>query len=231
MFWPHFRFFAQIGTGSFEIYGMEVILKYFPDLTDQQYRQLRLLKELYSSWNEKINVISRKDIDHLYVHHVLHSLSIFEWNPFQPHSRILDLGCGGGFPGIPLAIMMPDVHFHLIDARAKKIKVVHEVVEACQLDNVAAVHGRAEELDRQFDYVVTRAVAPMGKLWEWVGTKLRKKSNHERKNGIIALKGGNLMNEMEDLPAGVDFQLRRLSTFFEEDFFEEKMIAYAFRSA
>jgi len=209
---------------------MDIILKYFPDLTDRQTQQFSSLQSLYIEWNEKINVISRKDIEQLYLRHVLHSLAIYKWMPFKAESRILDLGCGGGFPGIPLAIMMPDVSFHLIDARAKKIMVVNEIIEGCDLHNVQANHGRAEEAQEYYDFVVTRAVAPMSTLWEWVGRKIQRKHLHTRKNGIIALKGGDLMKEMEALPKGVDFQLRGLSSFFEEDFFKEKMIAYAYRS-
>jgi 16S rRNA (guanine527-N7)-methyltransferase len=208
---------------------MKLILKYFPDLSDTQYRQMAALEDLYKEWNEKINVVSRKDIDQLYLRHVLHSLALYKWMPFQPGTSILDLGCGGGFPGIPLAIMMPDVNFKLIDARGKKIKVVIEVAEALGLNNVKAEHRRVEEEKGKFHFVITRAVAPMAQLWEWSAPRLSGDHFHKKRNGVIALKGGDLMDEMEDLPRGVDFTLFSLATMFDEDFFETKMIAYAYK--
>ena len=208
---------------------MDILFKYFPDLSDGQVDQFRALGRLYPEWNERINVISRKDIDHLYERHILHSLGILKWFQFKPDTSVMDLGCGGGFPGIPLAIMLPDVHFHLIDARRKKIKVVGEIAQELGLDNVKATHGRAEEDKGHYDMIVTRAVAPMAKMWSWVSKNIKKKPQHEFKNGLVALKGGDIMGEMEALPPGVDFQIRSLSQYYDEDFFDEKLIAYAFR--
>lgn len=209
---------------------MEILFKYFNDLSDRQVDQFRDMHALYSEWNQKINVISRKDIDQLYERHVLHSLGILKWFQFKPDARIMDLGCGGGFPGIPLAVMLPDVHFHLIDARNKKIKVVNEIAESLGLTNVRGSHGRAEEDKGSYDFVVTRAVAPMAKMWSWIDKRIAKNGYHEHTNGLIALKGGDIMAEMEELPSKVHFQIRSLNQYFEEEFFEEKLMAYAYRS-
>lgn len=209
---------------------MERLIHYFPDLSDEQVEQFRLLGSLYEEWNEKINVISRKDIDQLYLRHVLHSMAIAKWISFPVASTVMDLGCGGGFPGIPLAILYPDVAFHLIDARAKKIKVVNDVIERIGLRNAKGKHGRAEELPGPFDFVVTRAVAPMPQLWSWISKSLQRGRSVDFSHGLIALKGGNIMPELELLPPGVDFQIRSVSTYFEEDFFEEKAMVFAYRS-
>lgn len=205
---------------------MKIILKYFPDLSDRQYEQFDQLSSLYEEWNEQINVISRKDISSIYMHHVLHSLAIAKWTVFVPDTRIFDLGTGGGFPGIPLAIMFPDVHFHLLDARAKKIKVVNAVVEALGLDNIKASHGRAEEHNGQYDFIVTRAVAPLPKLWQWSRSKISGRHVNLRPNGLIALKGGDLAEEMSELPPKVNIFTQRISEFFEEDYFEGKQLLH-----
>ena len=205
---------------------MKIILKHFPDLTDEQYQQLTDLEEVYREWNSRINVISRKDIDSIYLHHVLHSLAIAKYVGFAPNSRIFDLGTGGGFPGIPLAIVYPDVRFHLLDARAKKIKVVEEVVERLGLRNVTASHGRAEEHRGQYDFIVTRAVAPLARLWEWSHNKISGRHHSHLPNGLIALKGGELAEEMSELPINVDIYSQDISAYFDEDYFETKKIIH-----
>lgn len=205
---------------------MKVILKYFPDLSDRQYEQFQALEGLYADWNSKINVISRKDMDAFYVHHVLHSLAIAKWTHFAPATNVLDLGTGGGFPGIPLAILFPDVNFHLIDARAKKIKVVEAVAEELGLTNLTASHGRVEEHKGQYHFVVTRAVAPIDKLWTWSRRLIKGKQFNPQRNGIIALKGGDLHEELSELPLKMVVQLVSISDFFEEEFFETKKLVH-----
>jgi len=202
---------------------MELILKYFPQLTDIQKNQFQMLQELYEDWNLKINVVSRKDIDELYLRHVLHSLGISKIQPFLPGSEILDVGTGGGFPGIPLAILYPEVEFHLVDSIGKKIKVVEEVVEGLQLKNVKATNARVESVSGKFDFIVSRAVAQMETFVHWVDGKIAKKSLHERKNGILYLKGGDLAEELKVYKNTVIFPL---SDYFEEDFFETKSVVY-----
>ena len=176
---------------------MELILKYFPDLTDNQVNQFAKLQDLYADWNSKINVVSRRDIDELYLRHVLHSLGIAKIQSFLPGSKILDVGTGGGFPGIPLAILFPEVKFHLVDSIGKKIKVVEEVVEGLQLRNVKATNARVEETKGEYDFIVSRAVAQMETFVHWVKGKIAKKNNHELRNGILYLKGGDLEEELK----------------------------------
>lgn len=201
----------------------ELIFKYFTTLTDEQKGHFRALEALYQDWNKKINVVSRKDIDELYLRHVLHSLGIAKIQSFNEGSRILDVGTGGGFPGIPLAILFPEVQFTLVDAIGKKIKVVQEVVEGLGLDNVTAHHTRVEELDGQFDFIVSRAVAAMPTFVHWTKGKIKKDSAHARKNGILYLKGGDLEEELKDYKT---VQIFDLSEYFEEDFFETKKVVY-----
>ncbi|SRX74905.1 16S rRNA (guanine(527)-N(7))-methyltransferase RsmG [Aequorivita antarctica] len=202
---------------------MELISKYFPQLTDSQKNQFQMLQELYEDWNLKINVVSRKDIDELYLRHVLHSLGIAKIQPFLPGSKILDVGTGGGFPGIPLAILYPEVQFHLVDSIGKKIKVVEEVVEGLQLKNVKATNARVEDVSGKYDFIVSRAVAQMETFVHWVNDKIAKKSLHERKNGILYLKGGDLTEELKVYKNATVFPLY---DFFEEDFYETKSVVY-----
>lgn len=200
-----------------------IITKYFPNLTETQLRQFEMLEGLYQDWNAKINVISRKDIDELYVRHVLHSLGIAKVISFLPESRILDVGTGGGFPGIPLAILFPESNFFLIDAIGKKIQVVQEVAKALGLQNVTATHGRAEKVKGEFDFVVSRAVTNMSDFVKWVRNKTTKESRHPLKNGILYLKGGDLT---EELAVYQTAKIYDLSDYFEEDFFETKKMVH-----
>ena len=207
---------------------MEIVLKYFSDFSPLQLDQFLQLKELYTEWNEKINVISRKDIDSLYEKHVLHSLSIAAAYDFTPGSQIIDIGTGGGFPGIPLAIFFPEVQFHLADSIGKKIKVVQAVSEALQLKNVTTQHTRAEEIkNRQFDIVVSRAVAPLNVLWNWSNLLLKKKLNPDKSSspkGLLSLKGGDLAQEISESrcrPAIID-----IHQLFSEPFFLNKFILH-----
>src|SRR5215212_3969359 len=173
---------------------MEIILKYFSDFTDKQLQQFAALYQLYKDWNNKINVISRKDIDSLYLKHVLHSLAIAAVIEFEPGTEIIDIGTGGGFPGVPLAIFFPEVQFHLVDSIAKKLKVINAVADAISLTNITSQHIRAEEIkNRQFDFVVSRAVAPIKDLWRWGYPLIKKGNKHEMSNGVLCLKGGDLV--------------------------------------
>ncbi len=201
----------------------EIVFKYFPNLTDNQQYQFKKLEDLYKDWNLKINVVSRKDIEELYLRHVLHSLGIARIQTFKPGSEILDVGTGGGFPGIPLAILFPESKFTLVDSIGKKIKVVEEVVEGLQLENVTPVNSRVEELDKQFDFIVSRAVAVMPTFVHWVKGKIKKESVHDRRNGILYLKGGDLTEELKNYKSAQTFEL---SDYFTEDFFETKKIVY-----
>ncbi|MBK9731996.1 MAG: 16S rRNA (guanine(527)-N(7))-methyltransferase RsmG [Chitinophagaceae bacterium] len=201
---------------------VKLLKKYFPQLSNIQFRQFEQLDSLYHDWNEKINVISRKDIDQLYERHVLHSLAIAKVISFKPGSRILDAGTGGGFPGIPLAVLFPDVHFQLIDATGKKIKVVRAIADAIELKNVNALHARAEELEGRFDFIVSRAVAPLDTLYGWTRHLLSVESKNSRKNGWLVLKGGNLEQELQSLQRIA--KLIPVTSYFEEDFFLEKFI-------
>ncbi len=202
---------------------MELIEQYFPDMTDAQRSRFKLLETLYQDWNLKINVVSRKDIDELYLRHVLHSLAIAKVISFKPGSKIIDVGTGGGFPGIPLAIMFPDVQFHLVDSIGKKIKVVDEVVEGLGLTNVKTTHGRVEEVNDTYDFIVSRAVAAMPTFVHWTKDKIAKKQSHELKNGILYLKGGDLGDELQDFPNAVVYNL---CDFYKEDFFETKKLVH-----
>ncbi len=202
---------------------MDVILKYFPNLTVTQIEQFRALEVLYKDWNSKINVISRKDIDELYTKHVLHSLGIAKVHEFKSGSSVLDVGTGGGFPGIPLAILFPDVDFYLIDVIGKKIKVVKAVSEALGLENVKAEQIRAANVNNQFDFVISRAVTNMTDFVGWVRKKIKKENNHDIRNGILYLKGGDLTEELASFAAVKQINL---SDFFEEDFFETKKVVY-----
>jgi len=202
---------------------MELILKYFKDLSDAQIQQFYALEELYKGWNLKINVVSRKDIDELYLRHVLHSLSIAKVIDFKDGTKIMDVGTGGGFPGIPLAILFPQCQFHLVDSIAKKIKVVDEVVEGLELTNVTTTHGRVEDIKGYYDFIVSRAVAAMPTFVRWVKGKITKKSNHELKNGILYLKGGNLEEELQDYSKATIYNL---SDYYTEDFYETKKLVH-----
>lgn len=202
---------------------MDRLLEYFPDLSDSQKQQFGLMKSLYEDWNLKINVVSRKDIDELYLRHVLHSLGIAKVQPFLPGSKILDVGTGGGFPGIPLAILYPEVHFHLVDSIGKKIKVVEEVVEGLQLQNVKATNDRVENISGTYDFVVSRAVAQMETFIHWINGKIAKKSVHELRNGVLYLKGGDLTDELKVYTTA---KIYPLSDYFEEDFFETKTVVH-----
>ena len=199
---------------------MEILLKYFDDFTATQQQQLAALEPLYADWNEKINVISRKDMDHFYEHHVLHSLAIATRFEFKPGTQILDLGCGGGFPGIPLAIFFPDTHFHLVDSINKKLKVVNAVAEAIGITNISTQHTRAEEIkDRKFDAVISRAVAPLKDLWRWSKPLLKKGSSP---GGLICLKGGDLAAEIvESQCKPMVWEIEKL---FAEPFFKDKFL-------
>ena len=203
---------------------MDIILKYFPNLTQEQIRKFQLLDELYHDWNAKINVISRKDIDNLYEHHVLHSLAIAELIRFKPGTKIMDLGTGGGFPGIPLAIMFPEVSFHLVDSIGKKIKVCQEVANALSLQNVSTQWCRAEEVKDKFHFVVSRAVMPLADLVKIIRKNISKEQINALPNGIICLKGGEL--EKETLPLKNQTQIYPLTDYFEEPFFETKKVVY-----
>ncbi len=202
---------------------MELIQCYFPQLTSLQKERFLLLNELYQDWNTKINVVSRKDIDELYLRHVLHSLGIAKVMSFLPHAKVLDVGTGGGFPGIPLAILFPQTHFHLVDSIGKKIKVVEEVVQGLQLTNVTATHTRVETLTSKYDFIVSRAVAQMETFHRWVHDKVAKKSNHSLKNGILYLKGGDLTEELMPFPQATVYELKN---YFTQPFFETKSVVH-----
>ena len=207
---------------------MDIILKYFDDFTENQLGQFGQLEALYTEWNEKINVISRKDIDHLYEKHVLHSLAIAAMCNFKDGAQIVDIGTGGGFPGIPLAIFFPKVHFLLCDSIGKKIKVVNEVADAIGLKNVSTLHGRVEEIkNRKFDFAVSRAVAPLGELWAWINPLIRTgHKSEELPNGLICLKGGNLEQEIEESGVKKITQAWTLNSIFPEPSFDEKFVVY-----
>ena len=203
---------------------MELITKYFPGLSARQLEQFTQLAPLYREWNEQINVISRKDIDFLYERHILHSLGIAKVIAFKPETRVLDIGTGGGFPGIPLAILFPETTFVLIDSIGKKIKVVQEIAQAIGLTNLTAVHGRAEEVDEKFHFIVSRAVTRLKPFYEWTKNKYSGEQFNDLKNGILYLKGGDLEEEIAELKKPV--QLYNLSDFFQEEFFETKKVLY-----
>lgn len=202
---------------------MQEIIRYFPDLTPIQIEQFQALEALYKDWNAKINVISRKDIDELYLRHVLHSLGIAKVQPFVPGTKVMDVGTGGGFPGIPLAIMFPETEFYLIDVIQKKIKVVQAVAEAIGLQNLKAEQLRAENASGEYDFIVSRAVTNMPDFVSWVKGKIKKASKHELSNGILYLKGGDLTQELADFPKATQYNL---SDYFQEEFFETKKVVH-----
>ncbi len=202
--------------------SVALILKYFPEITDEQKQQFEKLEKLYTEWNEKINVISRKDMDGLYEKHILHSLGIAKVMPFADGTKVLDIGTGGGFPGIPLAILFPEVSFTLIDSIGKKIKVVEAVSERLGLKNVTAVHGRAEKLKEKFHFVVSRAVTQMPEFLRWLKGKFEKEQFNEKHNGVLYLKGGDLAEEL----AGLRCEIFQLKNYFEEEFFNTKKVVY-----
>lgn len=202
---------------------MDLIQKYFPELSDVQKQQFEALQRVYEDWNSKINVISRKDIQALYLKHVLHSLAIAKVQKFEPNTQILDVGTGGGFPGIPLAILFPEVKFHLVDSIQKKINVVSAVVQALKLKNVTATHQRAEAVEGRFDFVVSRAVTTMPNFVKWVKNKIKKEHLHPLSNGILYLKGGDLKEELSSFNKT---SIYNIHDFFEEDFFETKKVVH-----
>ena len=203
---------------------MEIILKYFPDLTEEQRKQFAALYDLYIDWNAKINVISRKDIENLYEHHVLHSLGIAKVIQFRPGTKVMDLGTGGGFPGIPLAILFPETKFHLVDSIGKKVRVATEVANAIGLKNVTFRHARAEEEKQLFDFVVSRAVMPLTDLLKIIRKNISPKQQNALPNGLLCLKGGEL--EREPMPVKNKTTMWNLKEFFGEEFFETKKVVY-----
>ena len=208
------------------MYTAELIFSHFPDLTEKQREQIERLKPLYEDWNAKINVISRKDMDAFYLKHVLHSMSIAKMHNFLPGQVVLDVGTGGGFPGIPLAILFPKTEFHLVDSIGKKIKVVEAVSEALGLENVEGTHVRAEQLRYQYDFVISRAVTQMQRFIPWIKGRLDKNNlDQNRPNGLIYLKGGDLAEELGPIKA----ELTQLNRFFAEEFFETKKVVYVTR--
>lgn len=203
---------------------MELILKYFPKITEEQKQQFAALYDLYIDWNAKINVISRKDITNLYEHHVLHSLGIAKVINFRPDTTVMDLGTGGGFPGIPLAILFPETHFHLVDSIGKKVRVANEVATSIGLKNVTFCHERAEEEKQKFDFVVSRAVMPLTDLLKIVRKNIASKQQNALPNGLICLKGGELSNET--MPVKNMVEMWDLKDYFEEEYFETKKVVY-----
>ncbi|MDN4166549.1 16S rRNA (guanine(527)-N(7))-methyltransferase RsmG [Cytophagales bacterium LB-30] len=204
--------------------SVALIKKYFPEITQEQEAQFAALKDLYSDWNSKINVISRKDIDHLYERHILHSLGIAKVQPFKAGSAVLDVGTGGGFPGIPLAILFPETDFHLVDSIGKKITVVKEVAKGLGLENVEAQQIRAEQLRNEYDFIVSRAVTQLSEFMGWIKGRILRGSMHKLSNGVLYLKGGDLTQEIKD--SGKKARVFELSDYFEEEFFETKKVVY-----
>ena len=202
---------------------MDLLKKYF-ELSSEQESKFELFQDLFKEWNVKLNLISRKDLDHLEERHILHSLAIAKLTKFKPGTKIMDLGCGGGFPGLMLAIYFPEVDFHLVDSIAKKIKAVDDMAAKLDLNNVRASHARAEQIDEKFDFVVSRAVAPMSKLWAWSRNKIKKDDANALSNGLITLKGGDLKLELN--PFGRRVLVEDISKHFEEEFFETKKLIY-----
>lgn len=202
---------------------MDILQKYFQNITEEQRLQFSRLGDLYTEWNAKINVISRKDIESLYERHILHSLGIAKILEFKPGAHVLDVGTGGGFPGIPLAILFPETQFYLVDVIAKKIRVVNEVAKALDLHNIKAEQRRAGTFDSRFDFIVSRAVTNMPDFVKWVRKNIAKKNNHELQNGILYLKGGDLTEELALFPKAIQ---HNLSDYFEEEFFETKKVVY-----
>ncbi len=202
---------------------MELILKYFPNLTEDQIEKFSKLEALYKDWNLKINVVSRKDIDELYLRHVLHSLAIAKVIQFKDGSNLMDVGTGGGFPGIPLAILFPECQFHLVDSINKKLNVVREVVAGCNLQNVKVTHTRVEEVKENYDFILSRAVAAMPTFVHWVKGKIAKDNKHDLRNGILYLKGGDLSEELKDYQTTTIYDITK---FYDEDFFETKKVVH-----
>lgn len=205
---------------------MEQLKLHFPNLSEQQYAQLAQLDSLYRDWNEKINVISRKDIDNLYVHHVLHSMAIAKYISFKPGAQVMDLGTGGGFPGIPLAILFPETQFTLVDSIRKKLTVVEDVALQLGLSNVRVQNSRAEELKPQFDFVVCRAVATIDKLMAWSRSRIKKNMMHALPNGLIALKGGNIKEELKLLGKNEYSEIVPIQKYFPDEYYDEKYVVY-----
>ena len=203
---------------------MESILKYFPNITEKQKEQFAALYDLYYDWNSKINVISRKDIENLYEHHVLHSLAIAKYITFKPGTTIMDMGCGGGFPGIPLAIMFPEVDFHLVDSIGKKVRVAGEIAQSIGLTNVRTSHSRAEEIKDKYSFVVSRAVMQLSDLVKICRKNISKEHINALPNGIICLKGGDMTAETE--PFKSCREIINVSTYFEEEYFKDKKVVY-----
>lgn len=203
---------------------LSIIHKYFPELSDKQKEQFALLQSLYEHWNAQINVISRKDIDLLYERHVLHSLGIAKVMAFKPKTHIMDVGCGGGFPGIPLAILFPECNFYLVDSIGKKIKVVNEVAQALGLNNVRAEHKRAEEVKEKFEFIISRAVTEFPAFYRWIQNKISKDQFNVLPNGVLYLKGGDLTEEFKNFKNRAVFY--NLSDYFTEEFFETKKVVY-----
>lgn len=213
--------------------NFEIITKYFPNLTEHQNQQFKLLYDLYADWNSKINVVSRKDIESLYEKHVLHSLAIAKYIQFEKGTKILDIGTGGGFPGIPLAILFPDTEFTLCDSVAKKIKVAEEISKGIGLTNTDFVVGRVENLKEEFHFILSRAVAPMETLYRWTQDYIAEDCFNSKLNGYLLLKGGDLKEEIKDLKrlnAKLHVQTADLNTFFEGEFFETKQLVYIFKN-
>jgi 16S rRNA (guanine527-N7)-methyltransferase len=204
--------------------NIELVLKYFPEITEEQQRQFKYLLPLYQHWNNQINVVSRKDIDLLFERHVLHSLGIAKVMSFVPGTHVLDVGTGGGFPGIPLAILFPEAQFHLVDSIGKKIRVVEEVADAIQLQNLTAAHTRAEQVPGSFDFVVSRAVTQLKDFYPWIRNKFKKQSNNALQNGLLYLKGGDLTQEI--IESGLQVRQYHLHNYFSEEFFETKQVIY-----
>lgn len=203
---------------------MDIIHKYFPDLSEKQSTQFQMLQKLYNEWNQKINVISRKDIDQLYERHILHSLAIAKVIRFTQGTQILDVGTGGGFPGIPLAIYFPDCNFHLVDSIGKKIKVVQEISQSLELTNISSEHVRAEKIREKYDFVVSRAVTAFPVFYAWVREKIKTESKNSLKNGILYLKGGDLDDELKNFKPRI--MSYKISDYFTEPFFETKRVVY-----
>lgn len=206
-----------------KIHFMEEIIKQFPNLTENQILQFQKLEVLYHDWNAKINVISRKDIDELYTKHVLHSLAIAKIQPFEPGTYVLDVGTGGGFPGIPLAILFPETRFYLIDVILKKINVVKAVTEALELKNVRAEQMRASIVKGDYDFIVSRAVTNMPDFVSWIKDKIKKQNKHKLANGILYLKGGDLTEELKDFPNATEYNI---ADFFSDEFFQTKKVVH-----
>ena len=198
--------------------------KYFPHLSSDKVDKLKALEELYSYWNDRINVISRKDFDNFYTHHVLHSLAIAKYIDFKPETNILDIGTGGGFPGLPLAILFDDVNFTLVDSIGKKIKVVKEISNALEIKNIKAIHQRAENVEGRFDFVLSRAVTKLEKFLPWIENKISRTSKHKIENGLIYLKGGDIEEELAAI--NKKYYIKSISDYFTEDFFKTKLIVY-----